>query len=71
MKNFYSTLALSLFISLSAQAQNPTTKADTSVVNPVKIPSDFSPEQQAQLNNLLKDQNYFEFYDKIKNANVE
>ena len=70
MKKIYSALALSLFFSISVNAQTASPKSDTSVVNPVKIPFDFSTEQQNQLNNLLNEQNYFEFYDKIKNVNI-
>lgn len=70
MKNIYFILALSFLLSTSINAQTASSKTDTSVVNPVKIPSDFSQEQQSQLSNLLKEQNYFEFYDKIKNVNI-
>lgn len=70
MKKKYYILALTLLLSLGANSQTVPSKVETSVVNPVKIPSGFSTEQQVYLDNLLREQNYFEFYEKIKNINI-
>ena len=66
----YLTLVLTAFLSCNGYAQQIYSRIDPSVVNPVKIYTDYTPEQIVKLNNFLRDENYQEFYALIKDIIV-